>query len=823
MIKRPLLWYAGAYVLGEVLALYGLRASESAMVKVVFLLGAAAVFTGISVCCRKSVKMGQSKRLWLALPAFFVVGAALAMTAEKETYLDPVFTAGDKDELEAEISGVIERIERKSRDTEEIRLCLKNCTGILSGEGTMNGGEIYELGRVTVIFKETPDSVPEAAEGRRVQVRCRLAAMEEPGNPGQFDSKGYYRALGISYFAYGEDLKEASGSCDILRVSMRKLREWMAENLEQAAGGQEAGLFRAMVLGEKWAAEEETRNLYQNAGIGHLFAISGLHISLAGMGIYRMLRKGMKRSFAAAALGCAGASYCYYLMTGEGTSAGRAFLMLSVYGTGQVFGRQYDLSSGAAFAALLLLVRSPLLLFQSGFQLSFGSVLALGILYPGLQMVFQKEDRPFQTKEERGVKKWEGKLKMALLPGLAIQLATIPVQAASFYQIPVFGLLLNLLLLPLFPIIASSGIFGAFLGGLFPRVARTILLPARLLLRFYASACGWSLRLPGSVWRTGRPESWQLLLYGVLLAALLLFGKRGTKTGRTAWRRTVRIGIWIVPFCLMPLSWRGLELVFLDVGQGDGCFVRIPHGPTFLIDGGSSSEKELGKYCLIPFLDSCAVDKVDYVMVSHGDEDHINGIRELMEEKRVVNLILPEGQEKEQEALADMKNRAEQLGISVQYLKQGETFHAGEASFACLWPEYGIGDADSGLDSNEASMVLWFSYRKFDVLFTGDLEGAGEEGVKRYLERWGEREERKIDVLKAAHHGSQNGCSEELLREINPLYTVISCGRGNRYGHPAKETLQRLEAVRSRVFRTDKDGAVTVRSDGAYMKFRKTK
>ncbi|QNM06404.1 DNA internalization-related competence protein ComEC/Rec2 [Qiania dongpingensis] len=751
------------------------------------------------------------------------------MTAEKETYLDPFFTAEEKDELEAGISGVIERIERKSRDKEEIRLCLKDCTGILSGEETMNGGGIYELGRVTVIFKELPGSVPQAAEGRRVQVRCRLAAMEEPRNPGQFDSRGYYRALGISYFAYGENLEEISGSCDILRVSMRKLREWMAENLERAAGGQDAGLFRAMVLGEKWAAEEETRNLYQNAGIGHLFAISGLHISLAGMGIYRILRKGMKRSFSVAALGCAGASYCYYLMTGEGTSAGRAFLMLSVYGAGQVFGRQYDLSSGAAFAALLLLVRSPLLLFQSGFQLSFGSVLALGSLHPCLQSIFQKESRTSRAKEkEKGSKKWRRKLLMALLPGLAIQLATIPVQAASFYQIPVFGLLLNLLLLPLFPVIAFSGIFGAFLGGLFPQITRTILFPARFLLRIYASACSWSLRLPGSIWRTGRPENWQLLLYGVLLAALLCFGKRGAETRRTAWRRTVRrrtvrIGIWIVPFCLMPLPWRGLELVFLDVGQGDGCFIQIPHGPTFLIDGGSSSEKEIGKYCLIPFLDSYAVDKVDYVMVSHGDEDHINGIRELIEEKRIANLILPEGQEKEQEALGGMKNRAEQLGIPVQYLKQGEILHAGEASLACLWPEGGGGDADSGLDSNEASMVLWFSYRKLDVLFTGDLEGAGEEGVKRYLEKWGGGKEKKIDVLKAAHHGSQNACSEELLREINPLYTVISCGRGNRYGHPAKETLQRLEAVRSRVFRTDKDGAVTVRSDGVSVKIQKTK
>nr|WP_269141916.1 DNA internalization-related competence protein ComEC/Rec2 [Lientehia hominis] len=793
------------------------------MVRGTFLLGAAAVFTCISVCCRKSIRMGQSKLLWLALPVFFVAGAALAMMAEKETYLDPVFTAEDKDELEAEISGVIERIERKSRDKEEIRLCLKDCTGILSGKETMNGGKIYELGRVTVIFKKTPASVPESAEGRRVQARCRLAAMEVPGNPGQFDSKGYYRALGISYFAYGEDLEKVSGSCDILRVSMRRLREWMAENLEQAAGGQDAGLFRAMVLGEKWAAEEEIRSLYQNAGIGHLFAISGLHISLAGMGIYRVLRKEMKRSFTAAALGCAGASYCYYLMTGEGTSAGRAFLMLSVYGAGQVFGRQYDLSTGAAFAALLLLVRSPLLLFQSGFQLSFGSVLALGILFPCLQTAFRREERPSQTREERGVRKWKGKLTAALLSGLSIQLATIPVQAASFYQVPVFGLLLNLLLLPLFPIIASSGIFGALLGGLFPRITKTVLFPARLLLRFYASACGWSLRLPGAIWRTGRPENEQLLLYGVLMAALLCFGKRRAEKGRTAWRRTVRIGIWIVPFCLMPIPWHGLELVFLDVGQGDGCFVRLPHGLTFLIDGGSSSEKELGKYCLVPFLDSYAVDKVDYVMVSHGDEDHINGIRELMEEKRIAHLVLPEGQEREQEALAGMKNQAEQLGIPVRYLKQGETFHVGEASFTCLWPGNGRGQTDNGLDSNEASMVLWFSYRKFDVLFTGDLEGTGEDGVKRYLERWGGREEKKIDVLKAAHHGSKNGCSEELLQEINPPYTVISCGRGNRYGHPSKEAMQRLEAVQSRIFRTDQDGAVTVRSDGVSMKIQKTK
>ncbi|MCI8465702.1 MAG: DUF4131 domain-containing protein [Lachnospiraceae bacterium] len=819
LIKRPLLWYAGAYALGEVLA----RRSEGLWPAALCLAaGMAGAIVGFRL---KGKKNGQGRqKIWLVLPAFFLLGFwRICQEGDSPAIQELDRRLELEGRLEAELSGQIERIEfRKVEAEESFRLYLSGCRVQMKGKETEET-ERFFVGGVLLFWEELPEGVQ---EGRTISAKVRLMEMEEARNPGQFDSRSYYRSQGIAYQAKGRALLDVSGRTDYLRLGLRTLRRQFVENLLKTAGEKQGGMLCAMVLGEKWAADKESVSLYEESGMGHLLAISGLHISLAGMGVYHLIRKFFRGSYVLGAAGCTGMSFCYYLLTGEGTSAGRALLMLTVYGIGQVLGRQYDLACAAAGAALLMLLRRPLLLFQCGFLLSFGSVLALGLLYP----LFCREKFP--------------KILGPVLPGLSIQLVTLPVQASFFYRLPVYSLILNLAVLPLFTAAALLGIAGALFGGSLPGVMSILLFPARGILWLYEFLGEQSLCLPGAVWRTGKPEEWQLWLYGTLLLLLgrqlgkreiekretedggKLSNKMSARKGRVLCRKDRKKGLCKLLllsgllFCLAPIPFRGVELTFLDVGQGDSCFLRTAEGFTFFIDGGSSDKRNIGEYCLEPFLDFQAVGQVDFALLSHGDADHINGISELMEKGRIGALILPQRRE-EGEGLAAIREKAEQAKIPVFFLGQGERMRIGEATFTCLWPESRkeVGEDGAGFsDENETSMVLWFSWRELDVLFTGDLEGRGEEAVTTYLEeRHSDRSKASVDILKVSHHGSGGASSLPFLKATAPGYGIISCGRNNRYGHPAKDTLERLERFGCQIFRTDQGGAVTVRSDGKRM------
>lgn len=248
-----------------------------------------------------------------------------------------------------------------------------------------------------------------------------------------------------------------------------------------------------------------------------------------------------------------------------------------------------------------------------------------------------------------------------------------------------------------------------------------------------------------------------------------------------------------------------------------------------LIDGGSSDEGKIGTYTLDPFLNSQAVGKLDLVFVSHGDSDHISGLKELLADGRIRCLVLPPGWET-RKGLSELGEAAKEQGIEILELEKGDELKIGEVEVTCLWPgneedglkqesKLGVSEQKQSEDrenkseesENELSMVLWLSWRDIDVLFTGDLEGSGEAAVTELLKNPPEELavcRRSLELLKVPHHGSGKTSSEEFLKTAAPDYAVISCGRKNRYGHPAGETLDRLEEAGCQILRTDEEGAV---------------
>ena len=282
---------------------------------------------------------------------------------------------------------------------------------------------------------------------------------------------------------------------------------------------------------------------------------------------------------------------------------------------------------------------------------------------------------------------------------------------------------------------------------------------------------------------------------------------------------------------LRPIPPSGLSAVFLDVGQGDGICLRTK-GTVVLVDGGSSDEKKLGEQVLEPFLKSQGIACVDYAIVSHGDQDHISGLTYLMEEPcgiRIEHLVLP-WLGKEDEACGRLQEMAERMGAKVHWMKAGDFIREGKLELECLF----AGEEGKKQDRNEHSLLIQVSYGKAGILLTGDMSAEGEKAwlkQQEQEEQRGENEKERnkieprsgqpqIQILKVAHHGSGYSSCEEFLKEVKPDCAVISCGEGNRYGHPSPETVERLEKEEIAYIMTMEHGAVMVETDGKKVKIR---
>ena len=249
-----------------------------------------------------------------------------------------------------------------------------------------------------------------------------------------------------------------------------------------------------------------------------------------------------------------------------------------------------------------------------------------------------------------------------------------------------------------------------------------------------------------------------------------------------------------------------MEVHFMDVGQGDCIVMRNENGNCYMVDGGSTSKSQTGKYQILPFLESMGIGELEAVFVTHPDEDHISGILELMEQSpwgvRINSLILPDvSREMKQKELAELREQAAAYGIPVRYIGRGDVVQDRNLKFTCLSPEEGMATDEV----NEISTVLYTEYEEFKMLLTGDVTGEPEWELLSGLEG-----KEALTVLKVAHHGSKYSTPREFLEMTDPVIAVISAGKDNRYGHPHEELIERLEKRGCRIYRTAKSGAVTM-------------
>ena len=646
--------------------------------------------------------------------------------------------------------------------------------------------------------------------GSLVFVSGKLEEIEGPRNPGEFDSKQYYACQHIYYVMKKGKIKKQSQNHSAYGQFLINMRQRFAEILEKTCGA-EAGAFEAIVLGDKSNLDPELKMRYQMAGIIHILAISGLHISLLGMGLYNMLKKAGFGIWPAGLLALI-IMLQYGMMTGGGVSTMRAVCMFLLSVGAKIAGRIYDMPTGMAVAAILILVENPAYLLDGGFWLSFGSVIGIGCVWPVIQEALGNLE-----KEDNAGKK----ILWSFLASGVVQFTTLPIVLWFYGEVSVMGIFLNLLVLPTVGVVLGSGTADALLGLISIKGAFVVAIPGRTILKIYEVLVIIIGKLPFCTWVGGKPETWQIVDYYLILAGavwMYRISEKKYKENKTAVMKK-RKGIWKFRCLCAGMGCLGILLIgykpkedfriaCLDVGQGDGIVIEMENRWNILIDGGSTNKSSLGQYQLIPYLKSRGISRLDGIYISHTDEDHISGVREILDYIskgltiiRVENLILPDWDEvQDNKNFQELTELAKAAGTRVIYVNAGDRVRYGETTLKVLWPEAGA----TGKEVNEDAMVIEMTNGAFKGVFTGDI---GKDTEDKLLQK-GVLED--VDFLKVAHHGSKYSTGEEFLSVVKPELSVISCSATNTYGHPSPDTLKRLENSGSKVLITKDVGAVTI-------------
>ena len=662
---------------------------------------------------------------------------------------------------------------------------------------------------------------------------------------------------------------------------------------------------------------------------------TGLHISLIGMGLYKLLRRiGFLCPMSAIISGIF--VVLFGVMTGNSVSATRAIVMFVCAVNAQVLGRRYDILSAVSLSAIILILKNPYVIANSGFLLSFMAIAGVAVVTDGFSV------------------KW---LKWLTGPA-AIQLATFPIILWFYYEVPVYSVFLNLIVVPLMSLIMISALGCGMLGLISIPAGCFFAGAGHYILILFQYGSELMLSLPGSVFVAGRPELWQVMVYYILL---FLFSQRKrvvvwiekravrrygeaeceAKKHREVGREAVKGGarkcaarkcearkceaekpeagkcvmganiflrslLVIAIIILLSRGRSGLEVTFLDVGQGDAIFISLPNGGNVFIDGGSTSSKNIYEKVIEPFLKYKGVRRLDFLFLTHSDADHENGWAQALSGNAYIpdiyNLVLNGS---DYSKYLELRERALKYGAleygTVEYgALGGDTSEYGISGYgiskytgALVWlnnagadeinarmegivdiddvediedieaiataledkdteilcAEYGMeyvfgecsivslnepghSDANVNVDrkayktgfsktgtgesENDNSIVLLLQYKGKSILFTGDMTSKMEADVAEAVRYCGVD---SLSILKVGHHGSKYSSSEEFLASIMPQAAVISCAARNTYGHPHKETLQRMEDVGALVLRTDEGGAIIakIRASGAEM------
>lgn len=795
VIKRPVFWILLAFVLGEVIAVFDLNIAVPCIV------------LAIIVIRKIIIKAYEDMGAFVVI--FFTLIMGFMLMSNEITTRNHIY---DLKENTVIVQGKIYKIENTAFGTNIY----------LKGVEVENGEKSVSVKRIFV----NTEKIPNVKIGNIIKVKGKLRQFEEAANKGNFDSRKYYLSLGFYGKIEAGTIEVINSDYSGIRQELYELRMEIIERLEKLCSDNKGifsiinnknGIIGAIILGDKTDLDSDIKELYSVSGIAHILAISGLHISFIGMAIYRLLRRRFRFLFSAAV--SIPVVLSFGIMSGFGISTIRAIIMFILKIIGEVLGRKYDAITAISLAGLVLLVQNPFVVCNSGFQMSFGAIIAIVLILPIVEEILNTDN----------------KIIKVLSANFTISLVMNPILAWNYYELPTFSFLLNIVVVPLMSVVIVSSIVGIFCSCIMFGFGKVVIFPGCGILELYTFLCNIINKSSVASIVVGQPKVTIIIVYYAILL-VVLFGLKNIRTKYTRAEKERNIikketglvlekkakkerrikgqnvklrlaciaGFLLLNYLIYYIPNPGFYITFINVGQGDGILIHGDNGTKVMVDGGSTSEKQVAKNCIVPYLKAEGIGTIDYSIITHTDKDHISGILEILENNnsnriRIKNLVMPDINMKD-DTYNELIEKAKLKKINVLYIKKGDTLSLGKTKIKCIYPE----TTTTASDKNDYCTVLSVKNKTSKILLTGDISKEIEEKIKDDIEE-------NYTVLKVAHHGSNYSSSEKFLKKVNPKYSIISVGKNNSYGHPGNETMERLRKQGGVIYRTDEKGGITIR------------
>jgi len=550
----------------------------------------------------------------------------------------------------------------------------------------------------------------------------------------------------------------------------------------------EAGLLLGILLGYKEGISSLMQADFSKAGVSHVIVVSGLHVGMISLICFWFTRLLKIRAWQ---------RYCvvvilvilYALLTGCKPSILRASLLVGAGALGWMLGREKRLLALLSAAALFLLTYNPFFLFDIAFQLSFAASLGIAVIAPILELQFSQSSLLSHR-------------FLGIVPvTVAAQLGVIPITLYHFREISIISVLANVIVVPLIAPILTLGIIGFLLSCVSGIIAIPVFAVLDFLLRLVINVVSFFANLSFASLSIGVSVFGVICLYAILAALIIYMCKRETVfKPRTLVFISLIIPIglvwWRIGISLPPREFRA---TFLDVGQGDAVVIRAPDGACVLVDGGQDPQ------VLKKLLLEEGVCKIDLMVLSHPHADHLNGLIEVAQRSSIGSVLVGRFANADP-VYGEFKAVINERNIPCLIAQEGMKLKVGSDMELVVLSD--SGNNSFGTDLNNSSVVAKLFYKEFSILFPGDIES------KEELDLLDWKDELRSSVLKVAHHGSSNSTCREFLKYAEPIAAVISVGKNNRFGHPSNSTVDVLESCGAKIYRTDKNGNVTITSDG---------
>ena len=673
--------------------------------------------------------------------------------------------------------------------------------------------------------------------GKHLTVTGVLRQPQSKRNPGGFDYRAYLERQNVSGIIQHQGLLQIGQQAGFLPLrwieSLRFRTERIIDNaysIQDPSPNSEislhAQLIKGILLGKRGDVPTETLDMFRNSGTFHVLAVSGLHVGLIalfcylGLSIFRIPKKMVCLLTILGVI-------LYASLVGFRPSVFRASLMAILFLFATIIDRDADIFNLLAVAALVLLLINPTQLWDVGFQLSFVAVGAIVFFVSKMEKPFRKFWEPqdsveytrFQKMRKSAVK-W---LVLSYLVTLAAQIGTSPLIAYHFYRAYPLGIIVGPFAVGLVSLIVGVGMVSVCFGFIWLPLAKLLGLVNQIIMLIFLKLIG----IFGQDWgivKIAPPTVGLILIYIVICVSITQW-----RYLYKQWRIASLIGLSILTIWVWDRGFneegRLLEIITLDVGQGDAAVIKFPDKQVMLVDGGIQHtyydekkkrkiEYDVGKRIIEPYLDSENIRRVDMVMLTHPDLDHGGGLGYILQNYHVGQLVGIPDMELDSSTHNRLRNIAISQKLPYSYPYAGNIGFIPSATLSLLHP---INADETNLmddDKNDDSLVLKLSYGLVDILFTGDIEATAEDRILT------SQQDLRSEIIKVPHHGSRTSSTAEFLDAVQPRYAIYSLGKGNRYQFPHADVVSRYQDRNCVELRTDQLGAIILKTDGRRCWFR---